>query len=378
MATASSSSSTFLYYPSDDPADEADEVIDPKAEKLKNKPLSKDRLYVGNLHPTVDEYTLLTIFSKYGTVKSMDYLFHKTGPSRGKPRGFAFIEFADQSSALSALSALHDKLLRGRKLVVTFAHQAPPLTSHTPGGRKRGADASKPTTLSLMKSGRGDGPNSKDKIALLEAKLLQMGSSSSLFPPVIATAKSPASTPNEAAPTFPTGMDAPTPAPSSAPPQTPAPAHPSLPPKPAPPPITSFHLPRHNATSSDFNSNGKRQHPRKELPTLSQLQHTRLASTTGQSVGFAASLAGSYAPSPSPSLGTPKEPIRPPDQMNTIPSVASTVVSGAMTPGAMASHAKSSAPASTASRPKTLMRGSLAGVKIVKSRKQKEEGIGPD
>lgn len=55
MASASSSSSAFLYYPTDDPADEVDEAADPKAEKLKSKPLSKDRLYVGNLHPTVDE-----------------------------------------------------------------------------------------------------------------------------------------------------------------------------------------------------------------------------------------------------------------------------------------------------------------------------------
>ncbi|KZP07571.1 RNA-binding domain-containing protein [Athelia psychrophila] len=157
MASTSTPSSSFLYYPSDDPANEVDEATDPKAEKLKNKPLSKDRLYVGNLHPTVDEYTLLTIFSKYGTIKSMDYLFHKTGPSRGKPRGFAFVEFADQSSAMSTLSALHDKLLRGRKLVVTFAHQATLPTTHAPGGKKRGADATKPTTLSLLKTGRGDG-----------------------------------------------------------------------------------------------------------------------------------------------------------------------------------------------------------------------------
>lgn len=47
-------------------------------------------------------YTLLTLFTKYGTITSLDYLFHKTGPMRGKPRGFAFVEFADQSVGVSS------------------------------------------------------------------------------------------------------------------------------------------------------------------------------------------------------------------------------------------------------------------------------------
>lgn len=80
-----------------------------------------DRLYVGNLHPTVDEYAdrriasnllacslsfcnslsmlprsgLLKIFSKCGKVSRLDYLFHKSGPAKGKPRGYAFVEFSD-------------------------------------------------------------------------------------------------------------------------------------------------------------------------------------------------------------------------------------------------------------------------------------------
>jgi RNA recognition motif-containing protein len=84
--------------------------------------LLKDRLYVGNLHPTVDEcvrpdflpvscilsrtdtyvvssstrYTLLQIFSKFGKVTKLDFLFHKTGLMKGKPRGYAFIEYGNQ------------------------------------------------------------------------------------------------------------------------------------------------------------------------------------------------------------------------------------------------------------------------------------------
>lgn len=73
-----------------------------------------DRLYVGNLAPTVDEYTLIQVFSKYGKITKMDFMFHKTGVLKGKPRGFAFIEFsnkdvsndADHSSSITGLSTL--------------------------------------------------------------------------------------------------------------------------------------------------------------------------------------------------------------------------------------------------------------------------------
>lgn len=53
-----------------------------------------------------------------------------------------------------ALENIHGKLLRGRKLVVTFAHQAP---LQQPGGIRQAARARRidvrPTTLSMMKSG---------------------------------------------------------------------------------------------------------------------------------------------------------------------------------------------------------------------------------
>lgn len=43
---------------------------------------------------TVSRYTLLQVFTKFGKVSKLDYLFHKTGPLKGKPRGYAFVEFA--------------------------------------------------------------------------------------------------------------------------------------------------------------------------------------------------------------------------------------------------------------------------------------------
>ncbi|KAF8154688.1 hypothetical protein B0H34DRAFT_630164, partial [Crassisporium funariophilum] len=143
----------------------------------------KDRLYVGNLHPTVDEYTLLQVFSRFGKVTKLDFLFHKTGLLKGKPRGYAFVEYGNKEDALKALTKAHEKPLRGRTLVVTFAHQAP-LDQYGGSGmsssktRKTLMETGRPTTLSMLKTGptrRHEGKTG-DKIAMMEAKLRQMES----------------------------------------------------------------------------------------------------------------------------------------------------------------------------------------------------------
>lgn len=58
------------------------------------------------------------------------------------------------------MTKAHDKLLRGRKLVVTNAHQAP-LDQDLSGStglryRKTVTEAGRPTTLSMIKSGVND------------------------------------------------------------------------------------------------------------------------------------------------------------------------------------------------------------------------------
>lgn len=55
---------------------------------------SSTRLYIGNLATSCDEYTLIQLCSKHGKIAKLDYLFHKTGPAKGKPRGYAFIEYS--------------------------------------------------------------------------------------------------------------------------------------------------------------------------------------------------------------------------------------------------------------------------------------------
>ncbi|KAI0746651.1 hypothetical protein C8Q80DRAFT_1176502 [Daedaleopsis nitida] len=145
-----------------------------------SRPLLKDRLYVGNLHPSVDEYTLLQAFSKFGKISKLDFLFHKSGPLRGKPRGYAFVEYGNKDDAEKALARANDKVLRGRKLVVTYANQAPMDSASGALGagaknRRAISEVGKPTTLSLLKSaGTGRSDATGAKIARMEAKLRQL------------------------------------------------------------------------------------------------------------------------------------------------------------------------------------------------------------
>ncbi|KAL4080051.1 hypothetical protein V8B97DRAFT_1914171 [Scleroderma yunnanense] len=212
---STSSAADHLWIPEPEP----DHPIEQSTSTSRSAQLLRDRLYVGNLGSVVDEYALLQVFSKYGKVSKLDFLFHKSGPNKGKPRGYAFIEFANETDAGKALENTNGKPLRGRKLVVTFAHQAPlvnPGNTAAYGGRTKRADNT-PTTLSLVKStgvGRSEmsatllvdristslqasaSSKTSSKIAMMEAKLRQMESSSpftekpSLPPKPVSTAES--------------------------------------------------------------------------------------------------------------------------------------------------------------------------------------------
>ena len=129
----------------------------------KNDAKHETRLYVGNLHPAVDEYTLIQTFSKYGKIKKLDFLFHKSGSQRGQPRGYAFVEYASPEEALQAVVGARDKTLRGRKISVTFASKSADSIADASSGigphrwdrRARGeSEAVKTTQLSLNKNAK--------------------------------------------------------------------------------------------------------------------------------------------------------------------------------------------------------------------------------
>lgn len=90
-------------------------------------------LYVGNLSHQAGEQEVNDLFAGYGQVKSVKLIKdHVTG----RPRGFAFVEMAEEAMGQSAIDALHDTEFMQRKLVV---NQARPKTS---GGGDRNSSFS--------------------------------------------------------------------------------------------------------------------------------------------------------------------------------------------------------------------------------------------
>ena len=80
--------------------------------------IQNSKLYVGNLHPSTSEGDLIKIFQQFGTVKNVAYVWHKVGPLRGQPRGFAFVEMSTIDEARTAENKLHKSVVRGRKIII--------------------------------------------------------------------------------------------------------------------------------------------------------------------------------------------------------------------------------------------------------------------
>lgn len=80
---------------------------------------SNINLFVGNLARNVRKNDLQDTFSKFGTVKSVKIIRDKHS---GNPKGFGFVEMADEPSAKKAIKNLNGYELHGRELNVNAAH----------------------------------------------------------------------------------------------------------------------------------------------------------------------------------------------------------------------------------------------------------------
>jgi cold-inducible RNA-binding protein len=76
------------------------------------------RLFVGNLSYEATEAQLREHF---GTIGPVTYCYLPTDRETGRPRGFAFVEFGDDSHAHQAIDRLNNQLFRGRPLAVKEA-----------------------------------------------------------------------------------------------------------------------------------------------------------------------------------------------------------------------------------------------------------------
>ena len=75
-------------------------------------------LFVGNLPFSVTETDLQGLFEQFGAVDRVNVI---TDRATGKPRGFAFVEMADDEAAAKAVSGLDGWEFGGRALRVSEA-----------------------------------------------------------------------------------------------------------------------------------------------------------------------------------------------------------------------------------------------------------------
>lgn len=75
-------------------------------------------IYVGNLNYNTDEEALRQAFSQYGQVDNVNIVRDR---DTGQPRGFAFVEMANDSEAETAMQQLNGHPLDGRNLTVNEA-----------------------------------------------------------------------------------------------------------------------------------------------------------------------------------------------------------------------------------------------------------------
>ncbi len=77
-----------------------------------------NNIFVGNLSPEATEQDIRSIFEKHGTVERFRLM---TDRETGHPRGFAFVEMAQDTAAEKAIAALNGAELNGRSIHVNAA-----------------------------------------------------------------------------------------------------------------------------------------------------------------------------------------------------------------------------------------------------------------
>ncbi len=77
-------------------------------------------IFVANIAFSVTEQDLRELFAPYGVVDRITLI---TDRETGRPRGFGFVEMADDTAAQAAMKALNGKEVAGRALNVNEARQ---------------------------------------------------------------------------------------------------------------------------------------------------------------------------------------------------------------------------------------------------------------
>ena len=89
-------------------------------------------LFVGNMSFQTTEGDLRSLFEPFGEITRIHIVQDR---ETGQPRGFAFVEVADDAEAAKAISALNGKEVAGRALKV---NEATPRPERSGGGSRGG------------------------------------------------------------------------------------------------------------------------------------------------------------------------------------------------------------------------------------------------
>src|ERR1051325_6884173 len=93
------------------------------------------KLYVGNLSYDATQNDLQDLFAQAGTVTSVNLMQDR---ETGRPRGFGFVEMANEADIAKAISMFNGKDLKGRPLTVNEARPKEERGGGGGGGGYRG------------------------------------------------------------------------------------------------------------------------------------------------------------------------------------------------------------------------------------------------
>ncbi|HEY8272257.1 MAG TPA: RNA-binding protein [Pseudobdellovibrionaceae bacterium] len=90
------------------------------------------KIYVGNLSYSLNDQSLVDVFSEFGNVESARIV---TDRESGRSKGFAFVEMSSDDEAQTAIAKLNGVELEGRALNVS---EAKPMAPREGGGGRGG------------------------------------------------------------------------------------------------------------------------------------------------------------------------------------------------------------------------------------------------
>src|SRR5262245_31085736 len=99
------------------------------------------KVFVGNLNFSTTKEELTALLGEAGRVVNVHL---PTDRETGRPRGFAFVEFAQASEASDAIARFHNREVGGRRLNVNAADDRPRRTGDRPAFRPSSSAPSYP------------------------------------------------------------------------------------------------------------------------------------------------------------------------------------------------------------------------------------------